>query len=97
MEATPLTPSLVFEHFARINGIPRPSKHEEKMIDYLVAFGHSRHLETKVDAAGNVLIRKPATPGYELARRITLQSHMDMVCDKLVDKEIDFLTDPIET
>ncbi len=87
----------VFEHFAKINTIPRPSKHEEKMIEFLVDFGKSRGLETLVDETGNVLIRKPATLGYEDRPTITLQSHMDMVCDKLVDKEFDFMTDPIET
>ncbi len=97
METNSLNPISVFEHFARINKIPRPSKHEEKMISYLVDFGKSRGLETLVDATGNVLIRKNAAKGYEQKPCITLQSHMDMVCDKLVDKEIDFMNDPIET
>ncbi len=97
MTTNELRPALVFEHFAKINGIPRPSKHEEKMIEYLVDFGKSRGLETLVDEAGNVLIRKPAASGFEDKPCITLQSHMDMVCDKLVDKEFDFMTDPIET
>ncbi len=97
MEQKQLEPALVFEHFAKINQIPRPSKHEEKMIEYLKEFGESRGLETLVDETGNVLIRKPATPGMENKECIILQSHMDMVCDKLVDKEIDFLNDPIET
>ena len=59
MEMKELKPSLVFEHFAKINSIPRPSKHEEKMIEYLKEFGAKRNLETKVDATGNVIIRKP--------------------------------------
>ena len=67
------------------------------MIEYLKEFGRSRGLETKVDETGNVLIRKPATKGYENLETVILQSHMDMVCDKLVDHEIDFLNDPIET
>lgn len=92
-----LKPESVFHFFAEINNIPRPSKHEEKMIAYLKAFGESRGLDTVVDAAGNVLIRKAATPGKESAPVLVLQSHMDMVCDKLVDHEIDFLNDPIET
>ncbi len=97
METKQLRPALVFEHFAKINRIPRPSKHEEQMISYLTDFGKSRGLETLVDDAGNVLIRKPATRGFENKPCITLQSHMDMVCDKLVDKEFDFTKDPIET
>ena len=67
------------------------------MIAYLVDFGKQHGLATKVDDTGNVLISKPATPGYEDRATVVLQSHMDMVCDKLVDHEIDFMNDPIET
>ena len=97
MDKRELQPAIVFEQFAKINKIPRPSKHEEKMIAFLKEFGESRNLETRVDETGNVLIRKGATPGYENKECIILQSHMDMVCDKLIDKEIDFMNDPIET
>ena len=97
MKKTKLTPQRVFDQFAKINTIPRPSKHEEKMIAYLTSFGKEHGLPTKVDATGNVLICKPATPGYENRATVVLQSHMDMVCDKLVDREIDFMNDPIET
>lgn len=92
-----LKPVRVFEQFAKINQIPRPSKHEEKMIDYLRKFGEERSLETVVDETGNVLIRKPATKGYEKRATIILQSHMDMVCDKLVDVPFDFSKDAIQT
>ena len=92
-----LKPKAVFEQFARINNIPRPSKREEKMIDYLRQWGASHHLETIVDETGNVLIRKAATPGYEGRPTVILQSHMDMVCDKLVDLEFDFDRDAIQT
>ena len=97
MNKTELTPKSVFEQFAKINTIPRPSKHEEKMIDYLVNFGKQHGFPTKVDETGNVLISKPATPGYENRPTVVLQSHMDMVCDKLVDVDIDFMNDPIQT
>lgn len=97
MEKNELKPASVFEHFAQINKIPRPSKHEEKMIEYLKNFGESRNLETVVDETGNVVIRKKASKGYENKKTLILQSHMDMVCDKLVDKEINFEEDPIET
>ena len=97
MNKSDLKPACVFEQFAKINQIPRPSKHEEKMIQYLKDFGESRGLETKIDETGNVLIRKPATKGFENLETVVLQSHMDMVCDKLVDHEIDFMNDPIET
>ncbi len=97
MEKSDLKPTLVFEQFAKINEIPRPSKHEENMIEYLKEFGKSHQLETLVDETGNVLIRKAATPGYENAETIILQSHMDMVCDKLVDVDFDFHKDAIQT
>lgn len=97
MNKNELKPSCVFEHFAKINGIPRPSKHEEKIIEYLKDFGNKRNLETVVDKTGNVIIRKKASKGYEDKKTLILQSHMDMVCEKLVDVDIDFENDPIET
>lgn len=97
MNKSNLKPACVFEHFARINEIPRPSKREEKMIEYLKNWGESHNLDTKVDKTGNVIIRKPATPGYEDRKTVILQSHMDMVCDKLVDVDFDFDNDPIQT
>lgn len=92
-----LKPARVFEQFAKINAIPRPSKHEDKMIEYLVEFGKNHNLDTKVDKTGNVLITKPATKGMEDAPTVILQSHIDMVCDKLVDVDFDFHKDPIQT
>lgn len=92
-----LKPACVFEQFSAINKIPRPSKHEEKMIEYLKQFGESHGLETKVDETGNVIIRKPAAKGYEDRATTILQSHMDMVCDKLVDVDFDFSKDAIQT
>ncbi len=97
MNKNELKPARVFEQFAKINEIPRPSKHEEQMIEYLKSFGESRGLETLVDETGNVIIRKPATPGYENKDTIILQSHMDMVCEKLVDVDFDFNKDAIQT
>ncbi|MBQ8466832.1 MAG: aminoacyl-histidine dipeptidase [Prevotella sp.] len=97
MNKSELKPATVFDQFAKINSIPRPSKREEKMIEYLKTWGESHHLDTRVDETGNVIIRKPATPGYENHKTVILQSHMDMVCDKLVDIEFDFDKDPIQT
>ena len=97
MNKSELKPAVVFEQFAKINQIPRPSKREEKMIEYLKSWGESHGLDTKVDETGNVIIRKPATKGMENRKTVILQSHMDMVCDKLVDYEIDFDNDPIKT
>ena len=97
MNKSELKPAVVFDQFAKINQIPRPSKREEKMIEYLKSWGESHGLDTKVDETGNVIIRKPATKGMENRKTVILQSHMDMVCDKLVDYKIDFDRDPIKT
>ena len=82
MEKKDLKPAGVFKYFEEICQVPRPSKKEEKMIAYLKAFGAKHNLETKVDEAGNVLIKKPATPGKENLQTVVLQSHIDMVCEK---------------
>lgn len=92
-----LNPARVFEQFAKINQIPRPSKHEEQIISYLQQFAKERNLSCEVDKTGNVIIRKPASKGLENLAVTVLQSHMDMVCDKLVDVEFDFHKDPIQT
>ena len=97
MEKKDLKPAGVFKYFEEICQVPRPSKKEEKIIAYLKAFGAKHNLETNVDEAGNVLIKKPATPGKENLQTVILQSHIDMVCEKNNDVQHDFLTDPIET
>ena len=97
MSKKELRRTIVFEEFAKINQIPRPSKHEEKIIAYLKGVGEELGLPTVVDETGNVIIRKAATPGMEDKPCVILQSHMDMVCESLKGKEIDFENDPIET
>ena len=92
-----LTPKEVFECFDAITKVPRPSKKEEKIIAYLQEFGKDLGLETQVDETGNVVIRKPATPGYEKCKTLILQSHMDMVCEKNATTDFDFMTDAIQT
>ena len=92
-----LKPKAVFDYFAEINKVPRPSKHEEKMIAYLKGFAEKNGLSFKTDETGNVLIAKPATPGMEGRPTVVLQGHMDMVCEKRSDRVIDFENDPIET
>lgn len=92
-----LQPSDVFKCFAQVNQIPRPSKKEEQMIDFLLDFGKKLNLETRRDEAGNVIICKPATPGMEDRQTIVLQSHMDMVCEKNKDVDFDFTKDAIQT
>lgn len=92
-----LKPKCVFDCFAKVNAVPRPSKKEEQMISFLVDFGKQLGLETDCDKVGNVVIRKPATPGMENRKILILQSHMDMVCEKNNDVEFDFEKDAIQT
>jgi len=92
-----LEPIPVWSFFHEITQIPRPSKKEERIIAYLKDFGEKKKLETKTDAAGNVLIYKPATKGYETHKTVILQSHIDMVCEKNSDVPFNFETDPIQT
>lgn len=97
MNKTNLTPERVFNQFKKINQIPRPSKHEEQIVAYLKEFAQTHQLECEVDESLNVVIRKPATPGFENRKTVILQSHTDMVCDKLVDVEFDFYKDAIQS
>lgn len=97
MELNQLQPKEVFDCFAQVNQVPRPSKREEKMIAFLVDFGKKLQLPTKVDETGNVLISKPATPGYENRKTVVLQSHMDMVCEKNAATTFDFDVDAIQS
>ncbi|MDR2474510.1 MAG: aminoacyl-histidine dipeptidase [Bacteroidales bacterium] len=97
MNITDLKPSLVWKYFDEITKIPRPSKKEEKIVDYLVKTGKALGLDTKRDNVGNVLITKAATPGKEHLPTIVLQSHVDMVCEKDNSTNHNFDTDPIKT
>ena len=93
---TNLKPASVWRFFGEIMQIPRPSKHEEKISAYLQNFGLQHGFETLHDELGNVLIRKPASKGYENSQGVCLQAHMDMVCEKNGDKQFDFLNDAIQ-
>jgi dipeptidase D len=90
-----LKPELVWYHFEEICKYPRPSKKEEKIAEYVVSVGKRLGLQTEKDKFGNILIRKPATPGYENRKTVALQGHIDMVCEKNRDVEHDFDNDPI--
>ncbi len=90
-----LEPKLVWKHFDEIRKIPRCSKHEEKIRDYIVNFAQKQGLKTKVDQVGNVVILKPATVGMQNKPTVILQGHMDMVCEKNSDVLFDFSKDPI--
>ncbi len=85
-----LEPQALWNHFADINAIPRGSKKEEKIIAYMVEFGKKLGLETLTDPTGNVIIKKPATPGMENRKAVVLQSHLDMVHQKNSDTQFDF-------
>ena len=91
-----LEPKALWENFYVLTQVPRPSKHEEKIQDFMVKFGKSLGLETEKDAVGNVLIRKPATPGMENRKGIVMQGHLDMVPQKNNDTKHDFEKDPID-
>ncbi len=92
-----LQPKLIWEQFDDITRVPRPSKCEEKIIEWLVAFAQKHGFDYSKDSTGNVVMRKPATKGFEDREAVILQSHMDMVCEKNSDVEFDFDTQPIET
>ena len=91
-----LQPQGVWQNFAKLTQIPRPSGKKEQISQFLVNYGKSLGLETQTDAIGNVLIRKPASPGYENHPGVILQGHMDMVPQKNSDRVFDFEKDPIE-
>jgi dipeptidase D len=91
-----LKPERLWFYFGEVLKIPRPSKKEEKIIEYLVSFGKKNNLETLRDKVGNVIIRKPASPGLEKAPSVCLQGHVDMVCEKDAEVDHDFQKDPIQ-
>lgn len=90
-----LEPRVVWEHFQTLCDIPRPSKHEQALRDYLKGWAELRGLETVVDSVGNLVVRKPATPGMEDRIGVVLQGHLDMVCQANTGTEHDFFKDPI--
>ena len=91
-----LEPKTLWNHFADLNAVPRASKKEEQVIEFAKNFGESLGLETIVDEVGNVIIRKPASPGMEDRTPIVMQSHLDMVHQKNADTEFDFATQGID-
>lgn len=90
-----LTPYAIWKYFEEITQIPRPSKKEEKIRNYLMSFAQTHNLTAKQDKAGNIVICKPASQGMEERPTVVLQSHMDMVCEKNNDVVFDFENDPI--
>lgn len=95
-EIRQLEPKALWNKFADLNAIPRPSKKEERIIKFMKEFGHNLGLETIEDEVGNVIIRKPATTGMEDRKPVVMQSHLDMVHQKNNDTQFDFDTQGIE-
>jgi dipeptidase D len=96
MNIQDLEPKVVWQNFYALTQIPRPSKHEGKVIEYLYNWGKSHGFETIKDETGNIIIRVPASPGCEKMKGVILQGHMDMVPQKTSDSPHNFLTDPIK-
>lgn len=91
-----LEPKALWTNFAELNAVPRPSKKEERVIQFMLDFGHKLGLETTKDAIGNVIIKKPASPGMENRKTVLLQSHLDMVHQKNSDTDFDFNSQGIQ-
>jgi dipeptidase D len=90
-----LEPANLWSLFAELSSIPRPSKHEERVIEWLKAFAAERELECVQDGVGNLVIRRPGTGGGESAPPVIIQGHIDMVTEKNAETVHDFMTDPI--
>lgn len=97
MEIHELKPQIVWRNFYALTQIPRPSGHTEQVANYLVDFAKKNSAEAHIDEAGNVVMRKAATPGYENRPIVVLQAHMDMVPQKVKESDHNFETDPILT
>ena len=97
MTTRELEPQIIWNHFEDLNAVPRPSKKEERVIQFMVDFGKSLGLDTQTDAIGNVIIKKPASPGMENRETIILQSHIDMVHQKNAATQFDFNTEGIRS
>jgi dipeptidase D len=95
MEVKELKPTQIWANFAALNAVPRPSKKEERVIQFMVDFGKDLGLKTQTDKIGNIIIKKAATPGMEDRHTVILQSHVDMVHQKNSDTDFDFDTEGI--
>lgn len=96
MPLSNIEPQVIWKNFSALNAVPRPSKKEGKVIEFIKNFGENLGLETTVDEVGNVIIKKPATPGMENRKSVVLQSHLDMVAQKNNDVNFDFETQGIQ-
>jgi dipeptidase D len=97
MKVRDLSPTKIWNNFEDLNAVPRPSKNEERVIEFIKNFGLALGLITYVDPSGNVIIKKPASEGMESRKTIIIQSHLDMVHQKNADKEFDFFNQGIQS
>ncbi len=96
-EIANLKPEAIWRNFDALTQVPRPSGHLEKVQQFLLDWAKEHHVDAFLDPAGNIVMRKPATPGYENRKGVLLQAHMDMVPQKSPESTHNFETDPIET
>lgn len=92
-----LQPQEVWQNFYKLTQVPRPSNHEEKARKFMLEWAKENHIEAEMDEVGNIILRKPATPGMENRKGVILQGHLDMVPQKNEDTVHDFENDPIQT
>ncbi len=97
MKITDLKPKLIWECFDEITKVPRPTHHLDKMREFLISWAERHNIEVHTDKVGNVMMKKPATPGHENAPTVILQGHQDMVAEKRPEVSHDFFNDPIKT
>ena len=97
MKVRDLLPVELWNNFEDLNAVPRPSKKEQRVIEFIKNFGLKPGLNTYVDPCGNVIIKKPASKGSENQKTVIIQSHLDMVHQKNADTEFDFLTQGIQS
>ena len=96
MEIKDLQPSAVWQNFYKLTQVPRPSNHEEKAREFMMNWAKENNIEAFMDEAGNIIMRKPATPGMENCKGVILQGHLDMVPQKNEETVHDFENDPIQ-
>ena len=91
-----LQPQAVWQNFYKLTQVPRPSNHEEKAREFMLNWAKEKGIEARIDAAGNIIMSKPATPGMENRKGVILQGHLDMVPQKNEDTVHDFTQDAIK-
>lgn len=91
-----LKPTAIWQNFYKLTQVPRPSNHEEKARKFMLEWAKENNIEAEIDEVGNIIMRKPATPGMENRKGVILQGHLDMVPQKNEDTDHDFEKDPIQ-